>query len=134
MGSEICGERNSSAEAEQHAQAVHGNVNNWNAELVDEGRRQKVEQREQPPHTDEERVVDDGVCAICCAVDVVGHERCDEDGADELATVNKALQIIVEEMLTCQARRPIESARDTILTVVCEVGCCVKDVMSDVRC
>jgi hypothetical protein len=24
------------------------------------------------------------VCAICCAVDVVGHERCDEDGADEL--------------------------------------------------
>lgn len=81
---EVSGQRNSSAEAEEHAQSVKGDVDDGDAELVDERGGQEVHQCEQPPDADEERVVDNGVGAVCCAVDVVSHKGCDEDGADEL--------------------------------------------------
>jgi hypothetical protein len=92
---EVCGERDGSAEAEEHAQGIQGNVDDGDAELVDEGCGQEVEQGEQPPHADEERVVDDGVCAVCCAVNVVGHEGCNKDGADELHCVRRVHDILM---------------------------------------
>lgn len=84
MYAKVRSQRNRSAEAEEHAQGIERDINNRNAELVDERGRQEVQQCEEPPDADEERVVDNGVGAVCCAVDVVGHEGCDEDGADEL--------------------------------------------------
>lgn len=85
---EIRCERDGSAETEQHAQSIHGDVDNGDAELVDKGRGQEVQQGEEPPYADEEGVVDDGVGAVCGALDVVGHEGCDEDGADELCMLD----------------------------------------------
>jgi hypothetical protein len=122
---EVCSERNGSAEAEQHTQSIHGDVDDGDAELVDERRGQEVHQGEEPPHADEERVVDNRVCAVCCAVDVVGHEGGNEDGADELCMLEMLLDMYSGRH-TCQARRPMESTRDTILTVcdvVCDVWC-----------
>jgi hypothetical protein len=100
MRTEIRSERNSSAEPEQHAQRIHGNVDDGDAELVEEGCGQEVQQGEEPPHADEEGVVDDGVGAVCGAVDVVGHERCDEDGADELLYVSNQLFLLLRARRT----------------------------------
>jgi hypothetical protein len=77
-------ERDGGAEAKEHAQSIEGGVDNGDAELVDEGGRDEVNEGQEPPYADEEGVVDDGVGAIGCAINVVGHEGCDEDGADEL--------------------------------------------------
>ena len=74
----------SGAEAEKHAQRIHGDVDNGDAELLDEGRGQEVEQGEEPPDTHEERVVDDRRHSGVCAGDVVAHQRCYDDGADQL--------------------------------------------------
>lgn len=82
MRAKVRGQRNSSAEAEQHAQRVHGDVDNGDAELVDEGRGQEVQQGEEPPDADEKRVVDNGGDAVVGARDVVAHEGGDEDGAE----------------------------------------------------
>jgi hypothetical protein len=89
MRTQVGGQRNSSAEAEQHAQSIHGDVDNRDAELLDEGCWQEVEQREEPPYTHEERVVDDGGHAVVGARDVVAHEGCDEDCAEELGRVRR---------------------------------------------
>jgi hypothetical protein len=87
---EVCGEGDSSAEAEQHAQSIEDGVDDGDAELVDEGGGDEVDEGEEPPYADEEGVVDNGVGAVCCAVDVVGHEGCDEESADELFTLDKS--------------------------------------------
>jgi len=84
MRAEVRWQRNGGAEAEEHAQHIHGHVDDWDAERVEEGRRQEVQQREEPPDADEERVVDDGVRAICRAGDIIAHECGDENGAGEL--------------------------------------------------
>jgi hypothetical protein len=81
---EVCGKGNGGAEGEEYAQRIHGDIDDWDAELLDEGRRHKVEQGEQPPDADEEGVVDDGMCAVVRAINVAAHEGNDEDGADEL--------------------------------------------------
>jgi hypothetical protein len=88
VSTKVCGKRDGSAEAEQHAQSIHGDVDNGDAELLDEGCGQEVQQGEEPPHADEERVVDNRVCAMCRAIDVVGHEGSNEDGADELCMLD----------------------------------------------
>jgi hypothetical protein len=74
------------AEAEQHAQRVHGSVDNRDAELVQERRGDEIQQGEEPPQANEKRVVDDRVGAVVRAVDVVSHEGNDEDGADLLSS------------------------------------------------
>ena len=86
MRAEICGQRNGGTEREEHAQRVHGNIDNGNAELVDKRRGDEVDQRQKPPQTHEERVVDDAVGSVVCAIDVVGHEGHDEDGANKLSS------------------------------------------------
>lgn len=78
----ICGESDSGAEAEEHAQRVHGNVDNRDAELFDKGRGQEVEQGEEPPCAHEERVVDNRGGVVGCAGDIVTHECGYEDGAE----------------------------------------------------
>jgi hypothetical protein len=90
----ICRQRNSSAEAEDDAERIHSNIHNRDAELVDEGCRQEVHQCEQPPYTNEQRVVDDRVCAPVSARNDVTHECGNENSADQLDTVNEALQMM----------------------------------------
>jgi hypothetical protein len=89
---DVCGQRNGSAEAEDDTKRIHGDVHNRDAELVDEGCRQEVQQCEQPPYTDEQRVVDDRVCAPVSARNDVTHERGNENSADQLDIVNEALR------------------------------------------
>jgi len=84
MRTKVRSQRDGSAEAKEHAQRVQRNIDDGDAELVDERCGQEIQQCEEPPYANEEGVVDDGVCAVCCAVDVVCHERCYEDGADQL--------------------------------------------------
>jgi len=83
---EICGQRNGGAEGEEHAQCVHGDINDGDAELVDKGRGDEVDQRQEPPQTHKERVVDDAVGSVVGAINVVGHEGHDEDGANKLSS------------------------------------------------
>lgn len=59
VSTEVGGERNCSAKAEQHAQAIHDHVHDGNGELVDECCRKEVQQGEQPPYTNKKCVVDD---------------------------------------------------------------------------
>jgi hypothetical protein len=80
--SKVCGKRNGGAEGEEHAQRIHGDIDDRDAELLNERCWQEVEQGEQPPDADEEGVVDNRVCAVVCAVNVAAHESNDEDGAD----------------------------------------------------
>lgn len=86
VGAAVCaqvsGESDGGAETEEYAQGVHGDVDNGDAELVDEGGGQEVEEGEEPPHAHEERVVDNGVDARVGARNVVAHEGCNEDGAE----------------------------------------------------
>lgn len=84
MGADIRGQSNSSTEAENDTQGIKGNVDDGHAKAVDEGRGQEVQQGEEPPYADEERVVDDGVSAVVGTSNVVAHEGCDDEGADEL--------------------------------------------------
>jgi hypothetical protein len=88
VGAAVCAkvrsERDGSAKAEEYAQSIEDGVDDGDAEFVDEGGGDEVDEGQEPPDADEEGVVDDRVGAVCCAVDVVGHEGCDEDGADEL--------------------------------------------------
>jgi hypothetical protein len=93
---EVRSQRDSTAEAEEHAQSIQGDVNNGDAELLDEGSGQEVEQGEEPPYADEEGVVDDGVGAVCCAVDVVGHEGCNKDGANQLCLVRRIFDSLID--------------------------------------
>jgi hypothetical protein len=79
---------NGRTETEEDAQGIHGHVDNGDGELVDEGRGKEVEQREQPPYSNEESVVDDGVCAVGRTLDVVAGHGCDNHGADELSCVS----------------------------------------------
>lgn len=51
VGTEVGGKRDSSAEAEQHAQSIEDHVNDGDGELVDERCGEEVKQREQPPYT-----------------------------------------------------------------------------------
>jgi hypothetical protein len=128
MRAQIRGQRHRGTKTKQHAQRIHGDVDNGNAEFVDERRGQEVEEREEPPDADEERVVDDGVGAVGGTVDVVGHEGCDQDGADELWSQSVCVWKWEGGYggRTCQARRPMERARDTIVIVICDVrGCLV---------
>ena len=79
--------RNSGAKAEEDAQSIEGDINHGDAELVDEGGREEVEEGKEPPRAYEERVIDNGGGAGDCASDVVAHEGSDKNGADELRTV-----------------------------------------------
>jgi hypothetical protein len=81
-------EGDSRTETKEDAQAIHGHVDNGYGELLDEGSGEEVEQREQPPYTHEESVVDDGVCAVSRTCDVVASHGCHDDGADELSGVS----------------------------------------------
>jgi hypothetical protein len=49
---EVRGQRDGTAEAEEHAQSIQGDVNNGDAELLDEGSGQEVEQGEEPPYAE----------------------------------------------------------------------------------
>lgn len=84
MNAKVGGKCNGSAEAEDDAQSIHGNIHHGNAELVDEGGRDEVQQGEQPPYAYEEAVVDDGGHARVRAGNIVTHETDDNDSADEL--------------------------------------------------
>jgi hypothetical protein len=42
VGANVCRQRNGSAEAEDNAERIHGDVDDRNAELVDEASRQEV--------------------------------------------------------------------------------------------
>jgi hypothetical protein len=55
----VCRQRDGSAEAENNGERIHRDIHNRDAKLVDEGCGQEVQQCEQPPYSDEERVVDD---------------------------------------------------------------------------
>ena len=89
MCTKVRGQGNGGAEAEEDTQGIHGHVNNGDGELLDEGSGEEVEQREQPPHTNEEGVVDDGVCAVSCTLNVVAGHGGHDDGADELSCVSR---------------------------------------------
>jgi hypothetical protein len=54
------------------------------------------------------------VGAVPRASNVVAHECGDENGADQLNDVNEILLTVMIRH-TCQARRPMETALDTIL-------------------
>lgn len=84
MSSEVGRQRNSSAEAEQNAEAVHDHVHDGNGKLVDECCGEEVQQREQPPYTNEQCVVDDGVGAVSGARNVVASHGCNNYSTDEL--------------------------------------------------
>lgn len=120
MHPQIRRQRHRRAKTKQYAQSIKRHVDHRDAELVDKRRGQEVQQRQQPPDADEERVVDDRVGAVGRAVDVVGHEGCDEDGADELGFVR--MRIWVWEggvrRRTWKARRPMERTLETILADV----------------
>jgi hypothetical protein len=53
MRTQVRRQRNRRAKAEQHAQRIHGSVDNRDAELVQERRGDEVQQSEQPPQADE---------------------------------------------------------------------------------
>jgi hypothetical protein len=110
-------EGDSRTETKEDAQAIHGHVDNGDRELLDEGSGEEVEQREQPPYTHEESVVDDGVCAVSRTCDVVASHGCHDDGADELSGVSDGpcLYVVGDGIHTCQARRPMDRTLDTIL-------------------
>lgn len=59
MHPQIRSQRHRRAKTEQHAQRIKRHIHNWDAELVDKRRGQEVDEREEPPDADEERVVDD---------------------------------------------------------------------------
>lgn len=59
MGTNVRGKCDGSAEAKDDTEGIESNVDNGNTEPFDEGRGQEVEEGEQPPDADEERVVDD---------------------------------------------------------------------------
>jgi hypothetical protein len=125
MCAEVCGERDGRAEAEQHAQSIEDGVDDGNAEFVDEGGGNEVEEGEEPPDADEEGVVDDGVGAVCCAVDVVGHEGCDEESADELFTLDDSS--ILAWMLTYLPGT--EAHGEYSRHHICGCMCSMEDVM-----
>jgi len=81
---EVCGESDGGAEAEKNTQCIKSDVENGDAELLDERSWEEVEQGEEPPYTHEQGVVNDGVYASVRACDVVTHQRSDDDGTDEL--------------------------------------------------
>ena len=84
MSSEVGWQRDSSAEAEQNAQAVHNHIDDGDGELVDECRGKEVQQRKQPPYTNEQCVVDDRVGAVSGARNVVASHGCDNYSTNEL--------------------------------------------------
>ena len=84
VSSKVGRQRNSSAEAEQNAQAVHDHVDDGDGELVNECCGKEVQQREQPPYTNEQCVVDDRVGAVSGARNVVASHGCNNNSTDEL--------------------------------------------------
>jgi hypothetical protein len=82
-------------ETKENAQAIHGHVDNGDGELLDEGSGEEVKQREQPPYTNEEGVVDDGMCAVSRTCDIVAGHSCHDDGADELSGVSDGSRLSV---------------------------------------
>ena len=84
MSTEVGGECNSSAEAEKYAEAIKDHIHNGNGELVNERCWEEVQQGEQPPYTDEQGVVDDRVCSVSGARNVVAGHSCDDNSAEEL--------------------------------------------------
>lgn len=93
MCTKVRSERNGSAETEQYAQCVHGNVDDGDAEFVEKRGGEEVQQGQEPPYSDEKGVVDNGVGAVRRAVNVVGHECRDEDGADELSYIRHGFRL-----------------------------------------
>lgn len=85
MSTKVGGERNSGAEAEQNAQAIQDHIHDRNGELVDERCGEEVQQREQPPYTNEQRVIDDRVCSVSGTRDVIAGHCCDDNSTDELS-------------------------------------------------
>lgn len=90
MHMEVRGKRNGGAEAEEHAQSVKCDVHNWDAELLDEGGGQEVEQGDEPPDAHKEGVVDNGGYAVVCASHIAAHQASHEDGAEQLVLLVKA--------------------------------------------
>lgn len=52
VGTNVGGESDGGTEAKDDAQSIESNVDNGDAELVDEGGGQEVEESEEPPDTD----------------------------------------------------------------------------------
>jgi hypothetical protein len=114
-------ERNSGAEAEKHTQTIHDHINKGNGELVDECCGEEVQQSEQPPDTNEKCVVDDRVCSVGGARNVVASHCCDDNSTEELRPLARSISM-VRGSQTWKARRPIPSTRDTILSFeLCDV-------------
>lgn len=84
VSTQVGWERNSGAETEKHAQSIESHIDDGNGKLVDERCGKEVQQCEQPPHTNEQCVVDNRVCAVSGACNVVAGHGCDDDSADEL--------------------------------------------------
>lgn len=84
VSTEVGGKSNSSAETEQHAQTIHDHVHDGYGEFVDESRGEEVKQCKQPPDTNKQCVVDDRVCAVGCARNVITSHGCDDYSAEEL--------------------------------------------------
>lgn len=59
VGTDVRGKCDGGAEPEDDTEGIEGSVDNRDTEPLDEGRGQEVEEGEQPPDTNEERVVDD---------------------------------------------------------------------------
>jgi hypothetical protein len=83
-------ERNSSAEAEKYAQTIHDHIDDGNGELVDECCGEEVQQSEQPPYTNEKCVIDDRVCSVSGARDVIAGHCCNDNSTEQLSTISKA--------------------------------------------
>jgi hypothetical protein len=91
VGANVRGKCNGGAEAKDDAQGIQSNVDDGDAELVDEGSGQEVQKGKHPPDTDKKGIVDDGVCSGPGTGNVVTHEGGDEDGADHLDGVSEVV-------------------------------------------
>lgn len=59
VGTDVRGKCDGGAEAKDDTEGIECNIDDRDTEPFDEGRRQEVEESEQPPDADEEGIVDD---------------------------------------------------------------------------
>lgn len=93
MNTDFCGKGHGGAETEEDAERIERNIDDRDAELVDKGSREEVEQCEQPPGADEDGVIDDRGDTGIRACDVIAHKGGNKDGAEQLNGVSYAVRV-----------------------------------------
>ncbi len=93
MDTNFCRKGNGGAETEENAERIERNIDDGDAELVDKGSREEVEQGKEPPGADENGVVDDRGDTGIRACDVIAHKGGNKDGAEQLGNVNDVIGV-----------------------------------------